>query len=357
MPGLAAVQRDSGFASRSPVLLDDAVTDLDWMPDGSGLLAGSASGDIHHIDRDGALRSRWQAHQGGVTRLRLQPGRPQTLASAGEDGRVCLWHSADGTPLAVLAEGSDWVEHMAWTADGSLLAAAARRTISLWRGTESLGIWYDARRQVLAIAWAPDGRRLASAANKGLYLWRLEGGRADSGEPAQLLSFPGAPVSVAWHPRGDALAAGTQDGFLQIWRPATGARPARQLTMRGYPGKVACLAWHPARPMIATAGGPDLVWWELPGGDEGARGRPLRHHRSTVTALAWCDDGALLASGDRAGQLCVWDQGGDILYSRTLEAEITGLRWQPGGRLLAIGDSAGGLRLLDCRAAGACSDA
>lgn len=347
MPGLAPVAATAPFVTRQALLLDDAVTDMAWLHDGSGLLAGSAAGALHRLDTGGELRCRWQAHQGGVTRVCPRPGSVQTLASAGEDGRVLLWDAERGTEQAVLAEGSDWVEQLAWTPDGQVLAAAARKTISLWRGTEPLGVWYDARRQVLAIAWAPDGRRLASAANKGLYLWRLDEGGGD-GEPLQLLTFPGAPLSVAWQPRGQALAAGTQDGFLQIWRPAAAGAPARQLTMRGYPGKVACLAWHPWHETIATAGGSDVVLWDMPAAGEGARGRPLRHHRAGITALGWSGDGALLASGDRAGCVCVWNRAGDALFDRHTGAEITALSWQPGGRLLGVGDSNGGLHLVDC---------
>ena len=79
-------------------------------------------------------------------------------------------------------------------------------------------MWYDAKRQILAMAWAPDGRRLATAANKGLYLWRVGANPDEAAEPVQLLSFPGAPVSVAWQANGKALAVGTQEACLQVWR-------------------------------------------------------------------------------------------------------------------------------------------
>ena len=199
-----------------------------------------------------------------------------------------MWDVVSGEQTTLLGTENGWVEHLAWTPDGKVLASAARKTISLWRGSESLGIWYDARRQVLAMAWAPDSKRLATAANKGLYLWRMQDARNNSSEPMQLLSFPGAPVALAWRPNGRALAVGTQDGFLQVWRQATGKSHddnARQLTMRGYRSKVNCLAWHPRRGIIATAGGPDVVLWELPEAGKGARGQPLRHHQDTVTTL------------------------------------------------------------------------
>lgn len=352
MPGLAAIPRTPPFGLRWTQTLGDAVADLCWSADGSAVLAGSADGWVHRLAAAGASVRRWQAHDGGVTRLQLQPGDDRVLASSGEDGRVMLWDSATGEQCGLLAEEGSWVEQLAWTPDGKVLAAAASKTISLWQGEESLGIWYDGRRQVLAMDWAPDSRRLATASNKGLYLWRLDTAAAGSAEPMQLLSFPGAPVAVAWQPRGQALAVGTQDGFLQVWRQAAssggprGAGKAIQLTMRGYPGKVSCLAWHPERPLIASAGGPDVVLWNLPSTGKGAKGQPLRHHQKTVTTLAWSRDGSVLAVGDRAGQLSLWDARGNLLFTQTSGSEISAIAWCPDGSQLAVGDTVGRLQLL-----------
>lgn len=347
MPGLAAVNDPPPFTVQRVVLLDDAVTDIDWQADGSHALVGSAAGGLFLFDRQVARQHQWQGHDGGVTRVVWRPDDQTLAASAGEDGRVVLWDLPQGNCRAVLAEGNDWVEHLAWTRSGGVLAAAARKTISLWRDTESLGLWYDARRQVLAIAWAPDDRRLASAANKGLYLWRMDDAHDTHAEPLQLLDFPGAPVALAWQPDGGALAVGTQDGFLQIWCPGSGEAAARQLTMRGYPGKVSCLAWHPTLARLATAGGNDVVLWELLGPERRAQGRPLRHHATTVTALAWSPDGGWLASADRSGRLCIWSDSGELLFDRSLDREVTVLRWQPAHRQLLVGDTEGALYRVD----------
>jgi WD40 repeat protein len=343
--GLAAVNKRPPFALDRLQAVQDAVTTIGWTITDETVV-GCASGGIYRCDRDGRLLAQWTAHQGGVTRIALHPADGDALASAGEDGRVVLWRGREGARQKILVEENEWVEHLEWTPDGEILAVAARKTISLWRGAESLGFWYDARRRVLAMAWAPDGKRLATAANKGLYLWRIAKNAVGNTEPVQLLSFPGAPVSVAWHPGGAALAVGTQDGFLQIWRPSDRDGKARQLTMRGYPAKVGCLAWHPRRATIATAGGPDVVLWDIPSRAGPAKSNPLRHHQSTVTALAWSPDGDLLASGDRDGRLCVWGSDGEPLYSRRLGPEISALAWRPRGKLLLIGDTDGGLHRL-----------
>lgn len=353
MPGLATVPGNNALSQRWSEVLSDALADLAWGSDGSLLFAGSADGSIVRFDGAGESRTAWQAHKAGVTRLAINPDDDNTLASAGEDGHVTLWRSHSGEQQAMLAEEGSWVELLAWTPDGKMLAGAASKTLSVWRGEESLGFWYDVQRRILAMDWAPDSRRLATASNKGLYLWRLNEEGSGHGEPMQLLSFPGAPVSVAWEPRGRALAVGTQDGFLQVWRQAAGSKGPRaagrasQLTMRGYPGKVTCLAWHPMMPLIATAGGPDVVLWKLPHTGKGAKGQPLREHKKTVVTLAWSPDGQLLASGDRSGLMCLWSRAGELLYSQPMGKEISVLRWCPDCSALAVGDTGGQLRVFN----------
>lgn len=336
MSGLAACPAVERLQPAWSDELPEAVASLAWIDD--DVLVGAADGNVRRYAADGRLAYQLALHSAGVTRLQPRPDA-QAVASAGEDGRVLLWAPGDGKLLAELANESAWIEHLAWSSDGHTLAAAAEKTIYLWRDSESLGVWYDARRRVLAMAWAPDGKRLATAANKGLYLWRI-GGQ----EPVQLLEFPGAPVAVAWEERGAALAVGTQDGFLQIWQQGKSG-PARQLTMRGYPGKVACLDWHPSQPLIATAGGPEIVLWPTREAGGARNAQPLRAHGATVTALAYAPDASLLISGDRAGRICVWGPGGVLLQVEELRAEITTLVWSSDSTRCVCGTANGLLQL------------
>lgn len=313
--------------------MNDAVTDICW--DGESIVnVGLANGEIHRISTASGTLLQWQAHDGGVVRVCQNPAS-NTVASAGEDGRVVFWnHDADH--IAELANEPVWIEQLAWNASGEVLAASAGKTIFLWRGAESIGAWYDGRRHVLAMDWAPHSEKLATATNKGLYMWRL-----GKEEPVELMSFPGAAVSVKWKPSGRALAVGTQDGFLQIWVHEKNGK-SRQLTMSGYAGKVNCLCWHPRSDRIATAGGKDVVIWKMQGNGKKSA-MPLAFHRSAVTALEYSPAGKCLASGDRDGLVCLWGDSGELMHSFEAGADITSLEWNGSGKRLVVGDINGTL--------------
>lgn len=339
MSGLAAAAASPTFRPCWRDGFDDAVSDLACGTKG-GLVAAGADGEVRCYADSGEITAQWQAHNGAVMSLRVQPGH-SLIATTGEDGTARVWNER-GDPVSVVARTPAWVDHLEWTPDGSVLAAAAAHTVYLWCEHGPREVWSDAGRNVLAMAWAPDGKRLATASNKGVYLRRL-----GSASAAPLLAFPGAPLSLAWSPKGNALAAGTQDGFLHIWRRDAGGK-AKQMTMRGYLAKVTCLAWHPRQPRLASAGGKDVVLWSL-AADKGAnRPHPLRRHEHTITRLAYSFNGTLLASGDRAGRVCLWRESGELEAEWFLDGEVTALQWCGERAALAVGTSDGTLQFYSC---------
>lgn len=319
-------------------VLGESIADLAWLPSGKMLLAGCADGELSAFRQDAAWQFRVQAHQQGITRLSPSPSG-QAIATTGEDGAVLLWQAETGDLLETLAKDHHWAEHLAWSPDGKLLAGAAGAHLYIRDDRGHTEEWDGHPGNVGALAWAPKGRQLASATNKAVYLWNV-----GSWQPTQVLNFPGAAVSLAWSHNGRALAAGTQDGFLHIRLQLPGAAP-RQLSMSGYPGKVTALSWHPKRLRIATCGGSDLVLWDLDDKKGNRKATPLRRHSSAVTSLSYDPLGRLLASADRHGRLCIWNQKAEVAFEMELGTEITALAWQPAGHYLAVGTIDGVLRL------------
>lgn len=318
--------------------LGESVAALAWRPVGDILYAGSADGSLNAYQPDGDWLFSTQAHEKGVTRVCPKPDG-KWLATAGEDGRVGLVDARTGEGVETLARDELWAEHLAWSADGKVLAGAAGHRIYVRNGTGKTVEWGGHPGSVGALAWARQGMRLASAANKGVYLWNV-----GSWDPVPVLNFPGAAISLAWNARGTVLAAGTQDGYLYMRVQRRGSKP-KQLTMSGYLGKVARLQWHPQRERLATCAGTDVVIWDVDVKKGQGKAFPLRRHDRTVTVLAYAPDGRLLVSGDRAGRLCFWDGRGGVVLEMELGSEITALAWQPAGIHLAIGTVDGLIRL------------
>src|SRR5450759_1421147 len=170
-----------------------ALTSLSFSPDGQ-LLATSA-GDVQSTDTSAQL---WTVggenvatlvgHRAPVTCLAWSPDG-QLVASGSRDGTVHLW-DRNGRLVRTLA-GSDPVFSLAWSPDGAILAVGAIHfpgpgasglvplpgVVRLWHpdGTllRSLGTQLTGGK-FLNLAWSPDGSLLAAGAGD-YYTWRADG--------------------------------------------------------------------------------------------------------------------------------------------------------------------------------------
>ncbi len=214
----------------------------------------------------------------------------KTLASAGDDHRICLWDPSSGRERSVL------------------------------RGHQSL---------VSCIAFSPDGKLLASGSfdsQPNIKLWDVAAG-------TEVGAFPGhaKPVhALAFAPNGKYLATAGRDGVTRLWEVATGtARPI----LSGY--NIESLAFSPDGQTLALADNSQTrLLWDI---EERKVRRTLPPHSSGHVSLAFSPDGKTLALGGDTGAVCFLDSGtGEVRFNARSHTDMVNcVKFSPDGKTLA----------------------
>jgi hypothetical protein len=173
--------------------LDESAVSVDWSASGSWLAAASASGTVCLFDgADGTCIQQMSAHRFGATQVAWHP-QDARFATAGQDGFVRLWDARLDGLVNELDCGAEWVEHIAWSENGRLLATAAGRKLKVWTEDGTLIQEYSGHpNTIAAITWRSGSEELVSACYGQLQFWTQ-----GSPEAQRTFEWKGSMLSLA----------------------------------------------------------------------------------------------------------------------------------------------------------------
>jgi eukaryotic-like serine/threonine-protein kinase len=379
---------DGGLLARLPGH-DSNVIAAAISPDGRRIASGTVGGHIHVWNADSyTCEQTLIGHTAAVSSLAFRDDA--TLASGSLDGTVRFWPSTAAEPLAVLP-GIRGMSAAVFRPDGRQLAVAPRDHggIQIWdpRAVQRIHTLIDTSDTVRQIAYSPDGSLVAAAflsprqdgdvcvwqADSGKLLWTL-GGHAEGA------------VAVAFSPDGTRLLTTSGNGMVMVWDVRTGRQQMarhsgfRAVILRSVAvfglggsrvacsthelldsdtgnavatlplqGQVTCLATSPDGRKLATGVAMGAV--HLNDFTTGNRLASFIGHNGFVRALAFSSDGGRLLTGTQDGTVRLWDArqdgeiGDEIKSFVGHEGAVESVAFTPDGRRIITAATDGTVRI------------
>jgi WD40 repeat protein len=244
-------------------------------------------------------------------------------------------------PIRTLRGHGDYVQSVAFSPDGRLLATASRdETVKLWATEtgEEVQTLHGHGGFVQSVAFSPDGRLLATGSLDGTArLWSVENGE----EIRTLRGHENSVRSVAFSPDGELLATGSSDETAKLWSVETGEEVR---TLRGHDSSVSSVAFSPDGRLLATGSFDNTAMlWSV---ETGEKVRTLPE-QSTVASVTFLPKSQLVVTGNSDGTAKLWSvsNGRKVRALRGHESDVHSAEFSQNGDLVATGSADGMAKL------------
>ena len=184
------------------------------------------------------------------------------LAVGGSSGKAWLWDLATGRVHGRPMLNRGGIKAVAFSLDGTLLAAAGSSVRLFSVATEAEIGKLSAPYGVNDVTFSPDGRTLATGAPNGAILWNIAT-KLPIGAPLNTT----AVQALAFSPDGTLLATASKDGTIRLFDAASHQQVGSILSAGS--DAIQDLAFSPDGSLIATANGDGTVriWGSIPTND------------------------------------------------------------------------------------------
>lgn len=323
----------------------DTVQGLAFSRDGKDLVTIGSSLQVWSVATHSMLRQLVAQTHSFLGSVAFSPDG--TLLAAAYGGQVSLWNTVTWQPVGhVMREpqGEGDVQGLAFSRDGTSIAFCTDvGYVGIWNtATQVPLVTASVPKQADRVAFSPDGSQLAVASWGGsVYLFSAATGRL-------VRQLPGttAPANaLAYSPDGSLLAVGDEQGGIRLWAPATGQQLS--VPLAGHAGSVQDLAYSPDGKQLASASTDGTIrLWNLTVSQP--LGTALTGHVGSVNGVAFSPGGHQVATVGDDQTARVWNVASATqervispfgalagIPPLTSAVAIRAVAWSPDGSLLA----------------------
>lgn len=308
------------------------------------------------------VKVKFEGHRGGVTALAFAPGSDMVATGSG-NGLVRLWGVETGETLAKMdSVGGTRVVHVGFSADGKVLAAAARKNVIAWSLAEPsrpkelhADNYVESAHKVGGVSG--DGRRLYHYDTSGSVLRYYEL-RNNAHERTDFQSATRVPLAFGAIPDAESsLAAllcseGGKKGSVLVF---VGLGDKWELTegLRAPDAGPNAVCFSPDGKWLVVCSGGAAMVWRVPGSQK-VSGKPRLIAREVggFTAAA-AGPGNVLALAEKAGaeggkasvhlfDLSAAEPKAVTTFATDIE-DVSALAFAPDGKTLAVADTVEGV--------------
>jgi WD40 repeat protein len=251
--------------------------------------------------------------------------KSKVLALVQADGSVALCDLGTGHDLPPVPAGLT-PNSLRFDPSGQYLAVSskAQHDIKVWDlATGKVALWLASDHWEGCLAWSPDGSLLAARkTDTNIHVYTFPGGKIQ----AVLRGHEHIVTGVEFHPSGRLLASTSHDDTTRLWCFS----PGGELVLRGE----RLLGFSRDGRRLTTGSGQTVTVWELQGPGDCLHYLPHGEGPSRGPwGIAFAPDGRLLASASQDGAL-LWDAAAARLVGRLPSGDGYAVAIHPKGNCL-----------------------